>query len=155
MRPLEAGDWPELAACAADPLIWEQHPEPNRYEPAVFRKFFDAAMASGGAFATLDAKTGRIIGSSRFYDLKPEIDQITVGYTFLTRAYWGGRHNREAKQLMLDHAFRFVDRVVFEIGRDNLRSRKAIEKIGARLADEYLTDKGVYVLYSLGRNDWV
>ena len=132
LRPLAPGDFEALFEAASDPLIWAQHPESNRHEPGVFQRYFDGAIASRGALAVVDAGSRRIIGSSRFCNLDPG-REVEIGWTFLERAYWGGAHNREMKSLMLDHAFRFVDRVVFVVGESNLRSRKALEKIGARL----------------------
>jgi len=114
-------------------LLWEQHPEPDRYKREVFEKFFEKAMESGGAFVIVDRKTERIIGTSRYYHHHPEQREIAIGYTFVERAFWGAGYNPEAKRLMLDHAFRFVDRVLFEVGENNLRSRKAMESIGAKL----------------------
>ncbi|MFI5347885.1 MAG: GNAT family N-acetyltransferase [Elusimicrobiota bacterium] len=133
LRPLEPEDFDALYFAAADPLIWEVHPEPNRHERPVFKKFFEEALGSKGALAVLDRETGRIIGSSRFYDLNAARSEIVIGYTFLIRHYWGGSYNREIKTLMLDHAFRFVDSAVFHVGEHNLRSRKAMEKIGGVL----------------------
>jgi N-acetyltransferase len=132
LRPLKRDDFDALFAAASDPLIWEQHPENTRYKKEVFQTYFDGGMESGGAFVVIDRKTGKIIGSSRYCDLKAEEKQIEVGYTFLERAYWGGEYNREMKRLMLDHAFQFVERVVFVAGDKNFRSQKALEKIGAR-----------------------
>jgi len=131
LRPLKPTDFEELFAAASDPLIWEQHPENTRYKKEVFKTYFDGGVASGGALVVIDRKSGKIIGSSRFCNLKPEESQVEVGYTFLERAYWGGEYNREMKQLMLDHAFKFVKRVVFVVGDTNWRSQKALEKIGA------------------------
>jgi RimJ/RimL family protein N-acetyltransferase len=149
LRPLRAEDWDELYACASDPLIWEQHPQSNRYQKEIFLNFFDGAMKSGGAFAVLDKATGAIIGSSRFYDFDPAKRLVTIGFTFLARKYWGGSHNSEMKALMLDHAFKFVDRVLFEIGENNLRSRRAIEKIDARLTGQKTIDGKTQVIYEL------
>ena len=132
VRPLAAEDFDALAAAASDPLIWEQHPENDRYQREVFQKYFAGAMESKGALAVMARKTGRIIGSSRYCNLKPAEGEVEIGWTFLERAYWGGQYNRELKALMLEHAFRFVDRVVFVVGENNLRSQKALEKIGAR-----------------------
>lgn len=136
LRALTESDWHALFAVASDPLIWEQHPARDRHEEPVFRQFFDQAMRSGGAFAVLDRATGRIIGSTRFHGFDPVRSEIEIGWTFLARSHWGGRFNAEMKRLMLDHAFRFVDRVVFLVGPENLRSRKAVEKIGAVLDGE-------------------
>ena len=131
LRPLAPNDWDELFAVAADSLIWEQHPEPDRYKEDVFRVFFKEALESGGAFVIIDRKTQRIIGSTRFYGYDPEKAEIEIGWTFLARKYWGGRFNAEMKRLLLNHAFRFVESVVFFVGEDNVRSQKAMEKVGA------------------------
>jgi len=124
-------DWNDLFAVASDPFIWEQHPESDRYKEGVFKIFFQEAMEAGGAFAVIDKKNQRIIGSTRFYGYDPEKSEIEIGWTFLARKYWGGRYNREIKQLILNHAFKFVESVVFYVGEKNLRSQKAMEKIGA------------------------
>jgi len=131
LRPLTPEDWDDLFAIASDPLIWEQHPESDRYKEDVFKVFFKDALESGGAFVVIDRKNKRIIGSTRFHGYEPEKSEIEIGWTFLARKYWGGRHNWEMKQLMLAHAFQFVDNVVFYVGENNMRSRRATEKIGA------------------------
>ena len=131
LRPLASDDWDSLFAVASDSLIWEQHPEPDRYKEDVFRGFFKDALESGGAFAIIDRKTQHIIGSTRFYGYDPEKSEIEIGWTFLGRKYWGGRFNAEMKRLLLNHAFKFVETVVFFVGEDNVRSQKAMEKIGA------------------------
>jgi RimJ/RimL family protein N-acetyltransferase len=131
LRPLRHEDWEDLFAVASDPLIWEQHPESDRYKEEVFKRFFEGALASGGAFVVVDSMTQRIIGSTRFYGYDPEKSEIEIGWTFLARKYWGGRYNAEMKQLMLAHAFKFVDNVVFFVGENNIRSQRATERIGA------------------------
>jgi RimJ/RimL family protein N-acetyltransferase len=90
-------------------------------------------MESGGAFVVIDRQTQEIIGSSRYFGFDPEKSVVEIGWTFLSRSYWGGKHNGELKRLMLDHAFKFVESVEFLIGPTNFRSRKAIEKIGGVL----------------------
>jgi RimJ/RimL family protein N-acetyltransferase len=132
LRPLREDDWDELFAVASDPLIWEQHPVSDRYQEEVFRGFFRDALESGGALIILDAKDGKVIGSSRFNAFDPEKREIEIGWTFLARAYWGGVYNKELKQLMLRHAFRFVKSVIFLVGPENWRSQKAVEKIGGK-----------------------
>lgn len=130
VRPLKPEDWESLFAVASDPLIWEQHPAQDRYQEEVFREFFREALASGGALVVIDRDTEKIIGSSRYFGFDPAKREIEIGWTFLARSYWGGKYNRQLKRLMLDHAFRFVDSVVFLIGPANTRSRKAVERIG-------------------------
>ncbi len=131
VRPLRPEDCEDLYAVAADPLIWEQHPVKTRHERQEFLRFFRESLASGGALAVIDAKTRRLIGSSRFHGWDECRKEIEIGWTFLARSHWGGAYNRELKQLMLAHAFRFVDRVVFFVGLENVRSQRAIQKIGA------------------------
>jgi len=135
LRPLRREDFDALFQAASDPLIWEQHPEHDRYKREVFQRYFDGAIESKGAFAIVHLESGKIIGSSRYCNFNPEKQEIEIGWTFLERAFWGGTYNRELKTLMLDHAFRFVPRVVFRVGETNLRSQKALQKLGARLVD--------------------
>jgi RimJ/RimL family protein N-acetyltransferase len=136
LRPLEEQDFEALYAVASDPLLWEQHPNKDRHQIEVFRDFFQAALDSEGAFAVIDNQTGEVIGSSRYHGYDEEGSEIEVGFTFLARKYWGGVYNREMKKLMLDHAFTFVNSVIFAIGPDNWRSRKAVEKVGAVFVEE-------------------
>ena len=131
LRPLRPEDFHDLYAVASDPLIWEQHPARDRYREEVFREFFREALESGGALITIDSKDGQIIGSSRFHGYDEQKSEIEIGWTFLARSHWGGIYNWEVKQLMLWHAFRFVNSVIFLVGPQNLRSQRALEKIGA------------------------
>ena len=144
LRPLRRDDWEALYAVAADPLLWEVHPAHDRWQEPVFRAFFDDAMAKGGALAIVDRSTGAVIGSSRFqFCDRPEEDgALEIGWSFLARACWGKGYNAEFKRLMLAHAFRFVDRVVFRVGADNVISRKAMANIGGRLTgDSYVEER--------------
>lgn len=141
LRPLREEDFEDLYAVASDELIWEQHPSRDRYQLGVFREFFREAMASGGALIA-HASDGRVIGSSRFHGYDPVASEIEIGWTFLARSCWGGAYNREMKEMMLRHAFRFVERVLFIVGPQNLRSRRALEKIGARPAGRRLDSTG-------------
>src|SRR5919201_3635366 len=131
LRPLAPEDWDDLFAVASDPLIWQQHPESDRYKEEVFRVFFREALECGGAFVVIEEKSQQIIGSTRFYGYDAEKSEIEIGWTFLARKYWGGHYNREMKELLLAHAFKFVETVVFYVGQNNFRSQKAMEKIGA------------------------
>jgi RimJ/RimL family protein N-acetyltransferase len=111
-------------------MIWEQHPVPDRYRPEVFQEFFRGALESGGAFVAIDRATQQIVGSSRYFGYDPEKSEIEIGWTFLARSHWGGKYNGEMKRLMLGHAFQFVDSIVFLVGATNLRSQRAVERIG-------------------------
>ncbi len=133
IRPLRADDWPGMFEAASDPEIWKLHPASDRYQEPVFRAFFDTALASQMAFAFIDHASGALIGSSRYHGYDPALSEIEIGWTFLTRAFWGGKTNAEIKRLMLAHAFTFVETVIFWVGETNLRSRRAMEKIGGVL----------------------
>jgi RimJ/RimL family protein N-acetyltransferase len=135
MRPVTSEDGAPLFAVASDPGIWALHPASDRWQEAVFRAYFEDGLKSGGALVAIDEVSGGIIGWSRYSPEFVEPGEIEIGWTFLARAFWGGAYNGEMKQLMLAHAFRFVDRVILRIGETNLRSRRAAEKIGARLQE--------------------
>lgn len=133
LRPMTADDREALFAVASDKLIWEVHPAHDRWKRDVFDAFFDAGLASGGALAIENRATGEVIGSSRYDGYEFELDEIEIGWTYIARAYWGGAYNREIKRLMLDHIHHFVETATFMVGEDNIRSRKAMEKIGGVL----------------------
>ena len=130
LRPMVPEDFPEMYAAASDPLIWEQHPASDRYKKEVFEKFFADALACKGGLAILDKQNGKIIGSSRYYEVNIEKKEVVIGFTFLTREYWGGKYNRDLKSLMMDYAFQFFDSILFHVGAKNLRSQMAMQKIG-------------------------
>lgn len=130
LRPLRPGDFDALYAVASDPLIWEQHPEPDRYKEPVFHRFFEESLASGGALLATDARTDAVIGSSRFHGYDAEKSEVEIGWSFLARSHWGGVYNSELKQLMLRHALRSLRSVVFYVSPGNLRSQRAMAKIG-------------------------
>ena len=142
LRPLRADDFEQLYAVASDPLIWEQHPNSDRCKRDVFRKFFDEALESGGALIALDRKNHQVIGSSRFHCYDLERSEIEIGWTFLARSHWGGVYNGEMKRLMLSHAFKFVDNVIFLVDSNNLRSQRAVEKIGGVRAGSKIDPHG-------------
>ncbi|HET7497660.1 MAG TPA: GNAT family N-acetyltransferase [Candidatus Eisenbacteria bacterium] len=155
LRPLRPEDFGPLHAVAADPLIWEQHPESDRHREERFRVYFDDALKSGGALIARDRADGAIIGASRYHGYNAAASEIEIGWTFLARSRWGGRYNGEMKRLMLDHAFRFVERAVFLIGENNWRSRKAVEKIGGVYAGTRIDGKRQErVVYAITADAW-
>ncbi|KAB2878593.1 GNAT family N-acetyltransferase [bacterium] len=121
--PLIDRDFESLFEAASDPLIWEQHPTSDRYKREVFQLYFDEAISGKTAFLIIDKSTNKVIGSTRYYDYKPENSSIAIGYTFLARPYWGGLYNKSSKKLLIDYAFQFVDKIYFHIGANNIRSQ--------------------------------
>ncbi len=159
LEPLKATDFEKLFAVASDPLIWEQHPNKDRYKKEVFEVFFKGAMESKGAYIIYDAKTNEVIGSSRYYGLDIEKGSITIGYTFFARSHWGGSFNRAAKEVMMGHAFEYVNEVNFHIGAVNIRSQKAITKLGAQKIGEiemeyYGETSKLNYIYSITKLNW-
>jgi RimJ/RimL family protein N-acetyltransferase len=142
VRPLRRDDFDALYAAASDPLIWEQHPEPDRYREDVFGNYFDEQLRSGGALVVIDRASGAVVGLSRYHGHDAGRSEVEIGWTFLVRSHWGGTYNRELKRLMLAHAFRFVRTVVFLVGPENIRSQRAVEKIGAVRAGSRLDAYG-------------
>jgi N-acetyltransferase len=134
LRPLCADDWDALYGVASDPEIWAMHPMHDRWQEAVFRKFMDDALAnvppSGGSFAIIDQASDAIIGSTRFSGYDPAERSVEIGWTFYATAFWRTGHNREVKAMMMRHIFPHVDLIYYTIGRDNLRSRAAVERLG-------------------------
>ena len=159
MQPLEPNDFERLYAVAADPLIWEQHPNKNRYQRDVFQNFFEGAMQSNGALLILDKATGEVAGCSRFYDYNEVESSVFIGYTFFGRTFWGKQYNPASKQLMLDYAFQLVNTVKFHIGATNIRSQIAIGRIGAVKTKEVIVayhgepDRHNFE-YELKKEDW-
>ncbi|MGZ3688368.1 MAG: GNAT family N-acetyltransferase [Bdellovibrionota bacterium] len=158
IRPLTENDFDPLFLAASDPLIWEQHPERERYKQENFTRYFRSGIESQGGLAVLDQNTGQVIGSSRFRGHDPEKSSVEIGYTFLARSHWGNGHNRELKLLMLNHAFQYVDTVCFFVGDTNYRSQKAMVKIGATEVNRVTTrqldgDLRTSVVYQIRKAD--
>ncbi len=151
LRPLLAEDFEALYEAASDPIIWAMHPDSYRYERDIFeQRFFNSAISSGGALAVIDNRTARMIGSSRYYDWNPEQGEVAIGFTFIEQAYWGKGVNTEMKALMLNHIFEYADRVWFHIAEENIRSVKAVEKLGASYShkeNKAVEDKPFVQLY--------
>ena len=152
LRPLGPDDFAGLYAAAADPGIWEQHPVKDRHREEVFRPYFETLLGSREALVAVDRATGEIVGMSRFHDYDPERSEVEIGWTFLARSHWGGTYNAELKALMLRHAFRFVRTVVFLVHPRNVRSQRAVEKLGAVRIGARLDGSGKRSLaYSIAR----
>ena len=160
LQPLKETDFEALYKIASDPLVWAQHPNPNRHKKDVFEVFFQGAMESKSAFLIIDKLTNMPIGTSRYYDLDKNGLYVVVGYTFLARTHWGTTYNRATKILMLNHAFKFVNSVIFHIWEENLRSQTAIIKLGARKVHElemayYGEEDKLNFIYQIDKTVWL
>lgn len=162
LRPLAESDRDALYAVASDRQLWAGHPSHDRWQEPVFRAFFDDALAKGGALAIVDKATGEVIGSSRFQycDREEERGALEIGWSFIARTCWGKGYNAEFKRMMLEHAFRWADRVVFRVGAENVISRKAMANIGGRLTGGTFFEERVgrqvpHVTYEITREDFL
>lgn len=149
IRPLKENDFDELYAVASDPLIWEQHPFKNRYQLDVFKELFQDSLKCHGALVFIDKYTNKIIGSSRYYEADYEYGTVVIGYTFLSRDYWGGTYNRATKTLMINHALKYFKRTLFHVDSNNMRSRRAMEKIGGTIFREFSKGERKVLEYSI------
>jgi len=158
LMPLTESDFDNIFTVASDPLIWEQHPIKDRYKKEVFQVYFDGAVSSRTAFLIVDKSSDKMIGSTRYYDYKPDDSSIAIGYTFLSRNCWGGLYNKSSKKLLLDYAFQFVDKVYFHIGATNIRSQLATTKIGATKVGEVDLDNNgqnqPHYEYLIQKKEW-
>lgn len=160
LRPIELSDWEGLFAVGSNSAVWADHVKTDRHKEENFRPYFDSAISSGAAFTVIENATGKIIGTSRFHDFKPDIGEVEIGWTFLATEYWGGKYNADMKRLMLGYVFEFARTVVFWVASENMRSRRAMIRIGGVLRDGEFTksDNGVvysYVVFEITRDDFL
>lgn len=157
IRPLQSADWGALYAAASDPLIWAGHPATDRYREPVFRDYFASGLACGGALVFIDRDSQQVFGSSRFHGFDPGRREVEIGWTFMSRDHWGGGYNEEIKALLLEHAFQYVDTVLFWVAASNVRSRRAMEKIGGVCRDgvyiRELSGDTPHLVYTIARVD--
>lgn len=146
LRPLVGADREVLYSIARDELLWAQHQFKDRYQRPVFERLFDEGLAGKGAFTVMDQQAaGRVIGSTRLKYL--DHTALEIGWTFLDRRMWGTAYNRAMKDLLITYVFGLGMDVIFYVDKFNIRSRKAVGKLGAEL----LTDTG-HPLYTQVKN---
>jgi RimJ/RimL family protein N-acetyltransferase len=160
MQPLQQNDFEKLYTLASDPLVWEQHPNKNRYQREVFHNYFEGAMQSKGAMLITDKATGEAAGCSRFYDYNETDSSVLIGYTFFGRKFWGKGFNPSSKKLMIDYAFELVNTILFHVGAGNIRSQIAIERVGAvKIKEIEIAYHGeperLNFEYELKKEDWM
>ena len=158
LRPIHESDFNGLFDCASDEKLWEGHPSKNRYKETEFKKWFVSAIESD-AIVILYKLTNKIIGSSKFYVVDSDPDDISIGFTFIARQYWGGKTNYELKKLMLAYAFKYFNVVWFHIAPSNIRSQKATQKIGGVFSHEISANisgkKIPYMFFKIEKANWL
>jgi len=151
LREITPDDYQGLYSAMSDPSIWIGHPKKNRYQEHEIQTWFKDALKEN-ALVIIDKSLNEIIGSSRYYETDIKNSETSIGYTFLCTKYWGGKTNRELKELMFHHAWEYFDKVWLHIAENNIRSRKAAEKIGAKLDHIGPKNNESYCWYLLAKN---
>jgi RimJ/RimL family protein N-acetyltransferase len=165
--PLTLEHVPALWEAAGDPDIWRWTLNRPGSEGDM-RQYVEAALAGRAAgralpFATTEAETGRVIGSTRYHNWEPPHPRVEIGYTWISRPWQRTPVNTEAKYLMLRHAFETLGLARVELRTDalNARSRAAIARIGGVeegiLRRHMLTDSGRIrdtVYFSILDDEW-
>ena len=157
LQPMLPTDYDDLFRVASDPKIWEGHPDFLRYTAEGFATYFEKLCKTNMPYLIRDSSTQSIMGATSFYQYNEEHNSIAIGYTFLATAYWGGYINRKVKALMIDHAFKFVDTIIFHVREHNYRSQGALTKIGAVKMSEYpapADSSSVQFEYALTKERW-
>ncbi|GAA4317231.1 GNAT family protein [Flaviaesturariibacter amylovorans] len=129
---------PQLRTLARDERLWEFTKTlliNDTYDAqfdAYIAKAYGHAGADGQAFVIHRTSDDAVIGMTRFYDGNEEHKRVNIGYTWYVPEVWGQVYNKECKLLLLQYAFETwgLQRVGFEVAHQNLRSQKAVEKIG-------------------------
>lgn len=137
--PMERVHFPDLRIIGANPEIWSAMAVDGS-DSLVFNQYLESAIlkrATGEqyAFTAIDVPSGKIIGSTMFHSMHTQFRKLEIGYTWFTPAYWCTGHNKESKLLLLTYCFEVLqtNRVQFTTDEHNLRSRTAIESLGASL----------------------
>ena len=140
-------DFVDLYSVAKDPNIWKQHPENDRWKKDKFLLFFNKGLQSDfGFLKIIDKNSNKIIGSTRFYSYDKIDEAIRIGFTFISKEYWGTLANFQIKKIMIDYSFKYLSKIYFDIGNTNFRSRKAVEKLGATLFQDNASGNVIYLL---------
>lgn len=142
-------DFEGLYAIGSDPEVWALHSDTDRYTKEKFEVYFLGGLNNSlGAYTLVYKPTQTIAGFTRYYDYDEESSSVKIGYTFLAKTFWGTGLNQALKARMIAHAFEFCDQVIFEVYEFNLRSQRAVLKLGAI----EIAPKGDRKCFSIHRN---
>jgi RimJ/RimL family protein N-acetyltransferase len=138
VEPLAAEHEPGLIEAAGDPEMFAWMPVDMASSRDALHEWLVSTLAAAREgstvpFATVEAATGRVLGSTRFLELRFEHLRAEIGWTWVTRSAWSTGANVETKLLLLEHAFEHVGlrRVEFKTDARNERSRGALLALGA------------------------
>ncbi|AYZ35953.1 N-acetyltransferase [Chryseobacterium indologenes] len=165
--PLEQEHFEELYEAASDKELWELIPT-DCSDKTIFYQNYERALSereNGNQypFVIRHKETRKLIGSTRFFEIYPSDKKLEIGWTWITKEYWGTTLNLECKLLLLTYCFEILktNRVQLKTKDTNFRSRKAIEKIGGifegilrkdRIQNDGTTRNAAY--YSILDDEW-
>jgi RimJ/RimL family protein N-acetyltransferase len=165
LTPLLLDHAEELFEVTRDPDIWTWllHRQPD--DVGEMREWIAGALAmpSREAFAQIEVSTGRVVGTTSYYEVRPEHRKLVIGFTIVGSEWHGTAINPEAKLLLLEQAFdvRGCARVAWYADGMNVRSQRAIEKLGASrdgvLRSDMMRPDGTLrdtVVYSMLAAEW-
>ncbi len=130
----------KLKQLAKDERLWEftktllvNDSYDEQFEKYIAAAFDDRNTGGQNSYVIRDVATDEIIGMTRFYRIEPSHKRVSIGYTWYVPEVWGKAHNKECKLLLLQYVFEKLgyQRAEFEVAHQNIRSQKAVEKIGA------------------------
>lgn len=167
---LEEDHIPTLKTLAKDARIWDLTKTLliNDTFEQQFESYIQAALDPRNtgmqvSFVMRDAITDAIMGMTRYYRIEPFHKRLDIGYTWYIPEYWGTVHNKECKLLLLQYAFETLgyQRVEFEVAHQNIRSQKAVSKIGG-VKEAVLRKHGLHadgtvrdtVVFSIIDDEW-
>jgi len=167
LKPLELNDLPGILEAASYPEIWS-HMSITIERMEDVNNFVENALITRHGktefpFVIVDKKTGDIIGSTRFMDIDDKHQRLEIGTTWLTPAYWRTPMNTNCKYLLLQYCFEILQlqRVQIKTDHENIRSQKAIERIGVTkegiLRNHMIRKDGTIrhtVMYSITLEEW-
>ena len=167
LEPLGPQHADGLAAAARDGELWNIRvtgvPAPGDETAYITTALQMQAAGSRQPFAVIDAASGRVLGSTSYHDILPEVRRLEIGYTWYARSVQRSHVNSTAKLMLLTHAFETLHAAVVGWRTDNFNfaSQRAIERLGAKrdgvIRHHALRRDGTVrdtVMYSMTAGEW-
>lgn len=154
VKPLQSLDFDDLYIHANDNDIWKQLPPKaqNRHQKEYFKSFFEDLIKTNTAFCIIDTQTNKPIGTTKYYIHN---NLLYMGGTFIGKKYWGGKYNYAFRSLLIEHAFEYYDEIHIHISEDNIRNRRATEKLGfTEEFKETFKNGYTYITYKCKKEHW-
>ena len=165
--PLEEKHFDELYLAASDAELWKFIPtdcsDKEKFRTTYLHALAEREKGNHYPFVIYHKESKKIIGSTRLFDIVENDRKLEIGWTWIVKEHWGTKVNFECKLLLLTFCFEKLKaiRVQLKTDQNNIRSRKAIEKIGGRfegiLRKDRIKDNGIprsSAYYSIVDDEW-